>query len=486
MNKKGKVYLVGAGPGDPELITLKAIGVLKQADVVLYDALAHSNLLRYCSTSCVCIKVGKRKGQHSQKQSSINQKLIDYAQKGHCVVRLKGGDPLIFGRGGEEIQCLADHNIEYEIVPGITSAIAVPSYAGIPLTHRNLSRSVAFVTGTLKKGKTQLDIPKADTLVFLMAVTNLEDIVSKILSDNHFSSETPAAIIYHGTLAKEDVVIGTLATIIDQKNQSKLTTPAIVVVGSVVNLAKTFNWRATLPLAGKRIITLRDQDQSEEYTQYFSQLGAEAINLPMIKISPNTYEQQKITRNCLESISMIILTSQNSATYFLEALKQNQCDLRTLFGKKIIAIGKKTKDILSQSGIIADMVPKQQSTAGILAEFSTKMASEHVLLPLSSKADQTLENGLKQKGAKTTRINIYNNDAIQSHHTAILDGDHVVFTSSSTVENFFNSKMYTTQHIHVYSIGEQTTSSLKQVYDGHIYTAAHPSLNAIAELMHQN
>ncbi len=181
MAKKGKVFLLGAGPGDPELITLKGKQILEKADVILYDALAHPNLLKYAPSSCHFVKVGKRKGKHSETQSSINKKMLDYAKKGLKVVRLKGGDPLIFGRGGEEMQCLKDNNIAFEVIPGITSAIAVPTYAGIPLTHRDLSRSVAFVTGTLKKGDAQLDIPIADTLVFLMAISNLEEIVEQII-----------------------------------------------------------------------------------------------------------------------------------------------------------------------------------------------------------------------------------------------------------------------------------------------------------------
>ena len=483
MAVKGKVYLVGAGPGDPELITLRAKSLLEKAEVVLYDALVHPNLLKYCPSSCKLIGVGKRKGKHSEKQSSINQKMLDYAKEGLVVIRLKGGDPLIFGRGGEEMQFLSKNNITFEVIPGITSAIAVPTYAGIALTHRNLSRSVAFVTGTLKKGEVQLDIPIADTLVFLMAVTNLEEIIDQILKIDRFSKETPAALIYQGTLADEKVIHGTLSSIVQEKDKYEVITPAIFVVGDVVGIAEQFNWRKELPLKGKRVVILREKEQAKDYIEKLSGLGAEVLGIPMLKIIPIKKEQKKLTKKLLEAKDMIIFTSSNGVNCFLETLKKQKVDLRVLSHINIIAIGPKTAEQLERAGLVADFIPKQYDVDGILNDLPEQLRGSNILLPLAEKARDALEVGLQLRGANTTRVNLYSTEKPQIEIIPIHDNDHIIFTSPSTVENFFESNLFNNQDINVYSIGDQTSLKLSEFFTGNVITAKTPTLDSIIELL---
>ena len=237
----GMVYLVGAGPGDPELLTVKAKRLIEDADVILYDYLVHPSLLS--TTKAVLVCVGKKKGKHSKKQSEIHDLLKHYAEQGHRVVRLKGGDPMVFGRVGEEMQFLQNNDIAYTVVPGVSSALAVPAYAGIPVTHRELSRSVAFVTGTLSTGGPTLDhhIPEADTLVILMSVTHLGTIVDKLLLQSRFSSETPVALIYSGTTSDQKCLMGTLSTIEEKQRQVQFKSPSLLIVGEVVPLSDTLN-----------------------------------------------------------------------------------------------------------------------------------------------------------------------------------------------------------------------------------------------------
>ena len=477
--QNGMVYLVGAGPGDPTLITLKAIDCLKKATVVLYDYLAHPNLLQYCDKHCELICVGKRKGYHSAKQSEINQLLVDYASQGHCVVRLKGGDPLIFGRGGEEMEMLHQHQIPFEVVPGITSATAVPSFAGIPLTHRNLSRSVAFVTGTLKKGDSNLQIPVADTLVFMMAVTNLDQIVAAILTTNRFTEQTPAALIFHGTVAKEKRVIGTLDTICNLKKQQGIVTPALLVVGDVVPFTNKFCNGANWPLQGKRVVICRPKNQGNEYMAAFSQAGAETLLCPMIEIEANQKEQQSCTAELLKEHTMIFFTSTNAVRLFFQSLYLNGGDARQLAACKVIAIGKQTAAECQKYGINPDLVPLESTSEGILNELSADLSNEKIMIPTSSKASSQLSDECKQRGAAVTRLNLYTTVPTNHMFPEIEHGDIVVFTSSSTAEYFFASKLYKKQAIIALSIGPVTTTTINQYFDGVVLTAESPDIQSL-------
>ncbi len=287
----GKVFLVGAGPGDPGLITLKGVRLLQQAEVVIYDFLASPELLRHVSKEAEIIYVGKKGGDHTLPQNEINQLIINKALLGKRVVRLKGGDPFIFGRGGEEAEELAKAGIPFEIVPGVTSAIAVPAYAGIPLTHRRYNTGVAFFTGHEDPTKEALaqgsekQTGRADTLVFLMGVKNLPSIVESLFQEG-LDPNTPAALIRWGTTSRQKTITGTLETIIQKAEEAALTPPAIFIVGKVVELRDTLNWFERRPLFGKTIVVTRTREQASELVDRLNDLGAECLEFPTIRIAP--------------------------------------------------------------------------------------------------------------------------------------------------------------------------------------------------------
>ena len=280
---RGYVYIVGAGPGDPGLFSLKGKLVLEYADVVLVDHLVHPSILSYCSKSTVIIYVGKQRGKHSITQAGINNYLKEFTDQKKVVVRLKGGDPFVFGRVGEEMQWLVKHNIAFEIIPGISSAVAGPGYFGIPITHRDYSRSVGFVTGTLKKGKVPLDIPATDTIVFLMGYYGLDYLVEMLLKEDRFNSSTPIALISRATYADQDIISSTLGSICKLAKDSPMPTPVIVVVGKVVALHDICHWVKQLPLFGKRVILCRQKTQYESWYNQLQLSGAEVVYLALLK-----------------------------------------------------------------------------------------------------------------------------------------------------------------------------------------------------------
>ncbi|MCJ7596474.1 MAG: uroporphyrinogen-III C-methyltransferase, partial [Desulfobacterales bacterium] len=289
--KKGKVYLVGAGPGDPGLLTLKAKESIEKADVVVYDYLANRVFLEYADHKAELIYVGKQGGRHTLSQEEINQLIVDKAQQGLTVVRLKGGDPFIFGRGGEEAEELTKAGIPFEIVPGITSAIAVPAYAGIPLTHRDFTSTVAFITGHEDPTKEKSDIAwdklatGVGTLVFLMGVGNLPKIARTLVEQGR-PPETPVAVIHRGTVPEQRTVTGVLSNIAERVQKAKLKAPGIIVVGEIVKLREELNWFEKRPLFGKRIVVTRAREQASDFLVLLNELGAEGIEFPTIEVIP--------------------------------------------------------------------------------------------------------------------------------------------------------------------------------------------------------
>lgn len=459
----GKVYLVGAGPGDPSLITLRAIQLLKKADVVLYDHLAHSSLLQYCKPSADCIDVGKRKGNHSAKQSQINALLVEKANQADIVVRLKGGDPLIFGRGGEEMSVLKEHGVMYEVVPGVTSAVAVPTYAGIPLTHRELSRSVAFVTGTTLDGSSiqEKPLPDADTLVFLMAVTHLEELCEKLLLRDRFSETTPAALIYKGTTADQRVVIGTLADIHIKQKTENIQPPSILVVGEVAALAESLDWWHQRPLSGRRVALLRDKSKSLDTIEALENLGAEVMVCPMLVVRPEKDAQDQLSEALLKTVTDIVFTSQNGVETFFETLYARRLDARCLSGKSIIAVGPKTAKKCQQYGIQPDRMPETFQADAIPSVLDTDLTGRHLLFPVAKKATPSLPEACKTKGADCTVLPIYDTHMPVSPQLSLRHGDDVVFTSPSIVTHAIESGVWSDQIIQAFSIGPVTTKALQ-------------------------
>ena len=447
--KKGKVYLVGAGPGDPGLFTLKGKDVLERAEVVIYDYLANPSLLKFCKPDAELIYVGKKGGCHTLSQPEINKLIVEKALEGKLVVRLKGGDPFLFGRGGEEVEELVKAGIEFEVIPGITSAIAVPAYAGIPVTHRNFTSTLAIITGHEAEGKdeSKIDfkaISKIGTLVFLMGVKNLPYIVENLLK-NGKSASTPVAVIQWGTLPRQRTVTGTLDNIVKRVKEAGITAPAIIIVGEVVKLREKFRWFDTKPLFGKKVIVTRTREQSSKLIKALEELGAACYEVPVIKIEPLFTEEVKNILKDLDFFDWIVFTSENGVKIFFDFLWKLGFDVRILGGKKIAAIGPATKESLEKRGIRVDLFPdKDFKQEGLIKAFSQlDLKDKKFLIPRAKVAREDLPKFLEEKGAVVKVLGIYETvlpkDSEELLKKAIEEGAELVtFTSSSTVKNFFS------------------------------------------------
>ncbi len=446
--KKGKVYLVGAGPGDPGLLTLKAKKVLEEADVVIYDYLANKRFLNFCKEATEKIYVGKKGGAHTLPQEEINKLLVKKAKEGKTVVRLKGGDPFLFGRGGEEAEALVEEGIPFEVIPGITSAIAVPAYAGIPVTHRNYTSTLAIITGHEAEGKEESKIDfsalaKIGSLVFLMGVKNLPYIVKRLIEEGK-SPDTPVAVIQWGTLSKQKTAEGTLENIEERVKEKGITAPAIIIVGEVVKLREKFNWFETKPLFGKKIIVTRTREQASKLVEKLEDLGADCYEIPTIKIEPIKDEKITETLNQISRYDWIVFTSQNGVSVFFKHLWKLSKDLRALGKSKIAVIGKATKKALEAFGVFPEVFPQKDYTQeGLVSAFSNlDIRGKLILIPRAKEARDVLPEKLKEFGAKVEVLPIYETkpceESKEELKKALEEGiDIITFTSSSTVKNFF-------------------------------------------------
>ncbi|HUN55772.1 MAG TPA: uroporphyrinogen-III C-methyltransferase [Smithella sp.] len=446
--KKGKVYIIGAGPGDAGLITLKGMDCLGEADVVIYDYLVSKDLLKYARSDARFIYAGKQGGAHTLSQWQINDLLVKEAKNGNTVARLKGGDPFIFGRGGEEAERLAASSIPFEVVPGVTSAIAVPAYAGIPLTHRGLTSTVAFVTGHEDPAKEKSDIDwqalaRIGTLVFLMGVKNIEKI-AKELQNNGRSPDTPAALIRWGTTPRQQILTSTLADISMLVKELKFAPPAILVVGKVVDLRDTLGWFDVKPLFGKGVVITRPERQADDLARLLVNEGANPIHFPTIKIVPPP-DWRKLDKAIkkLEDYDWLIFTSANGVAFFFERLFKLAKDVRDLKGVKICCIGPATAQQVRNLGIRVDLVPAKFISEGILKSFSGKnLKGKKILIARAAKARDVLPEGLKKLGAKVDVATAYatvDSGKKKKDLEALFKENHVdviTFTSSSTADNF--------------------------------------------------
>ena len=446
--KKGKAYIIGAGPGDPGLVTLRAVEALKLADVVVYDNLVNEELLAYAPPAARRIYAGKRGGDHTLTQDKINELLVQETLDGRTVARLKGGDPFIFGRGGEEAEELATRGIPFEVIPGVTSAIAVPAYAGIPLTHRGFTSTVAFVTGHEDPTKEKSDIDwqalaGIGTLVFLMGVKNLDQITGALISKGK-PPETPAALIRQGTTPDQKVLSGTLATVADLAVKNRFKPPAILVVGKVVELRETLAWFDTKPLFGLGVVVTRPERQADDLAKLLAKQGARPIAFPTIAIEPpSDWSGLDAALAELESYHWIIFTSANGVHFFFERLRQKGKDVRDLKGVNICCIGPATARQLEARGIRADLVPKEFIAEGILKSFAEiDLEGKKILIPRAAKARELLPEGLKKMGAEvvtaTTYRTVSSGRKREELNARLAEGDVdvITFTSSSTVTNF--------------------------------------------------
>jgi uroporphyrinogen III methyltransferase/synthase len=371
--KKGKVYLIGAGPGDIGLLTVKGMRYLRKADVVIYDFHLNAQVLNYINHSAEFIYAGKRGGHHTMAQDEINRILVEKAMEGKNVCRLKGGDPFVFGRGGEEAEALAKNGIEFEIVPGVSSAIAAPAYAGIPITHRTYSSSFAVIPGyeDTTKEESSIDWSRlatgVGTLIFLMAVKNIDMLIKKLI-ENGRGPDTPVAVIRWGTRPEQKTIIGTLKSIAEIVKENEIKPPAVMVVGEVVKLRDTLMWFEKKPMFGHRILVTREHSTGFEVLE---ELGAEIIEFPTIEIMPpENYEELDKAIEKIGEYHWLIFTSANGVRYFLKRFFEKGKDIRDLKGIKICAIGTKTEAEINKYGIRVDLVPDEFNAEGLIEAFS--------------------------------------------------------------------------------------------------------------------
>ena len=447
---KGRVYLVGAGPGDPGLLTLKGKEVLERAEVVIYDYLANEEFLQFAPPEAERIYVGKKGGDHTMGQEEINRLLVEKG-RAHVVVRLKGGDPFVFGRGGEEAQELVAAGIPFEVVPGVTAAIAVPAYAGIPLSHRDYAASMAFITGHEREDKTDSKIAwdrlatGVGTLVFFMGVKNLPEICQSLITHGR-PAETPVAVIRWGTTPEQQTVIGTLQNIAEKVAQANLKPPAITVVGEVVRLREELNWFEARPLFGRRIVVTRAREQASEFKSILTDLGAHCLEFPTIAIEPPpSWEPLDTAIAHLASYDWVIFTSVNGVRCFMERLRLAGRDVRGLHGVRLAAIGPKTAEALEHVGICPDLVPGEYRAEAILEGLSGgEIKGKRFLLPRAMVARDVLPETLRQWGAEIDVVPAYKTVLPRERSAAMLERlrsgeiDCLTFTSSSTVSNFFS------------------------------------------------
>lgn len=442
MSGAGKVYLIGAGPGDPGLLTLRGKELLERADVVVYDRLVSPAILGFCNPKAKMVDVGKMPTHHKVKQSEINKLLVQFAceMPGATIARLKGGDPFVFGRGGEEALELVAAGIEFEVVPGITSAISVPAYAGIPVSHRGIATSFHIITGHEKaesNGELSLDFETLakcpGTLIFLMGIANM-DFIARRLMECGKDPKTPLAFIEKGTTPYQRTVMATLETAGETIARENVTAPAITIMGGVVELGNTLAWKKNLPLSGKRLVVTRAAKQTSGITARLTALGAEVIETPMI-------ETRAVEGNFdwtnLANFDILAFTSTNGVESFFRQLFAAGFDVRVLAGKKIASVGKITEKKLLEYGVRCDYVPEDHTGEG-LGKLLASLPVDHsrILFLQGNFADDTLLKLLPQ----ATRWVVYETLPVAElpewKREAVAGADAVVFASTSAVENF--------------------------------------------------
>ena len=444
----GKVWLVGAGPGDPGLFTLKGKEVLSRADVVVYDALVGSGVLTMIPKDAELINVGKRSSNHLAPQETINRILVEEAKKGKRVVRLKGGDPFLFGRGGEEMELLKLEKIPCDVVPGVTSAIAVPAYNGIPVTHRDFCSSVHIITGHKKKDeKYDIDfealVRTKGTLVFLMGVKALPDIMKGLL-ENGCDPFMPAAILQKGTLAGQKRIVATVSTLEEEVERQGVETPAIIVVGKVCDLAQEFAWYEELPLAGKKILVTRPRELVSVMSRKLREKGAEVLELPAICTVPipdNALLQKAIKE--LNTYQWLVFTSPSGVRIFFDELRAEKKDIRALAGLQIAALGSGTAKVLESHGLYPELIPEIFDGEALGKALAEKLSgTEKLLIPRAALGGRELIEELQKKGVVVDDIPTY--DTLYETPGAVDEKaefdagtvDYAVFTSASTVRGF--------------------------------------------------
>jgi uroporphyrinogen III methyltransferase/synthase len=438
----GTVYLVGAGPGDGGLMTRRALELVASADAVLYDRLIPQDALAGTRDDAMLLYAGKGPHGDSQLQGSIEDRMIELAQAGKSVVRLKGGDPLVFGRGAEEAARLAGLGIPFEIVPGVTAGVAAAAYAGVPVTHREHAAAVAFVTGTENpdKSETTLDWTTLaafpGTLVFYMGVRNLAEIAERMVEAGRRADE-PVAVIERGTTSRQRTVTGTLSDIAQVAAQAQIKPPALTVVGDVVRERERIGWFEQRPLLGRRVVVTRARAQAGRLGRTLAQLGAEVIEAPAIGTRPTHAAEVRGAIERIAGYDLVCCTSQNGVDALFGALTDAGLDARALAGARVAAVGRATADAFAAHGIVADFVPERATAEGLLELLATDdWRGRHVLLAVAANARPVLREGLERCMANVDQVAFYETlvePLSDDHVEALREADIVTFASGSAV-----------------------------------------------------
>ena len=445
--RAGLVSLVGAGPGDPGLITVRGRQRLQDADVVVYDRLAGEAMLRQACPDAELIYVGKQPGKQALTQDGINALLVDRALKGRSVCRLKGGDPFVFGRGGEEALACVEAGVPFEIVPGVTSAIAAPAYAGIPVTHRQVAASFAVITGHEDPARTSSAVhwdrlaQAVDTLVLLMGVENLAEITAKLIQHGR-SPSTPAALVQWGTTPRQRTLLTTLGELVEQSRA--FGSPAVTIIGDVVSLAPRLGWFDRRPLFGRRVLVTRSREQASDLSARLINLGADVLEFPTIRVQPYSLaEVPDLAEQLRAAPSWIVFTSINAVSCFVSLLRESGGDVRSIGTAKIAAVGPVTWAAVESAGLRVNYIPSESLAAKIVDDFPEPLDGERVLIPRARVAPEDLPQSLRAKGAEVDVLPVYetvSDEPPDEIREAVRDGevDIITFTSSSTVRNFLN------------------------------------------------
>lgn len=461
MNNKGKVYIAGAGCGNEGLITVKLKSVMEKAECIIYDRLVNESILQYVKPDAELIYMGKENVEGGELQKKINEIIVEKSREGLTVLRLKGGDPFVFGRGGEEIEALIAENIDFEVIPGISSAIAVPAYAGIPVTHRGINTSFHVFTGHMKKDGIEHDyetVAKLEgTLVFLMGLGNLEKITENLIKHGKMP-ETPVAVIKNGTTAKQETYTGTLETIIEIVRENNVKAPVIIIIGEVVNLREKIKWFENMPLFGKNILITRNRDKQEEITNRIIELGGQAINIPFINIEYLDFEMPDLSK-----YSTLLFNSLNSVIGFMRKIE----DMRVLGHLKIGVVGKKTDEEMKKYRIIPDFYPKEYTVEKLATEsVNFTEEGENVLFIVSNISPVNEEKYTELYNRNYDKLVVYNTHKLKidsgKAEKYAKESDILMFLSSSTFESFADS------------INLSENSEMKEILSGKILASIGP------------
>ncbi len=495
---KGKVWLVGAGPAETDLLTIKAKKVIEQADVVVYDRLVGQGILMLIPETAKCIDVGKRAGNHTMPQEQINKILLEEALQGKCVVRLKGGDPFLFGRGGEELELLSEYGVPYEIVPGITSAISVPAYHGIPVTHRDYCSSVHIITGHKGKDK-QYDIDfealvrTGGTLVFLMGSSALADICNGLVNAG-MENDMPAAILQQGTTSKQKRIVATISTLEQEARKQVVETPAIIVVGKVCQLANDFSWYEKLPLAGKKILVTRPKELISTLSEKLKSKGAEVLEIPTVRIRPVKENQGlKDALLCLEQFQWLVFTSPSGVEVFFDAMREARIDIRRLVGIKVAVIGEGTRRKVEDKGILINLLPEKYDGRSLGEAVRMNCSDgDRILIPRASIGNEEIIEEIR-KNPLLSVMDIPTYDTVYSVSDLInlkdeferKNIDFAVFTSKSTVKGFIQATGGLDHSlVNAVCIGEQTKTEA-QKYNMTTWMAKKATIDSLVETIEE-